>query len=41
MKKRIREGMRRKGSEWCSEGNRKVVESMKECFLVWRRARSK
>ena len=35
----IREGMRRKGSEWWSEEIRRVVERNKECFLVWRRKR--
>ena len=39
-KRRIREGMRRKGSECWNEEIRRVVERKKKCFLVWRRKRS-
>ena len=37
--RKIREGKRRKGSEWWSEEIRKVVGRKKECFLKWRRTR--
>ena len=38
--RKIREGKRRKGSEWWSEEIRRVVGRKKEGFLTWRRARS-
>ena len=38
--KKIKEGKRRKGSEWWSEEIRRVVGREKECFLIWRRKRS-
>ena len=38
--RKIREGKRRKGSEWWSEEIRRVVGRKKECFLIWRRTRS-
>ena len=37
--RRIREGIRRKRSEWWSGEIRKVVEK-KGCFLIWRRTKS-
>ena len=36
----IREMKRKKGSEWCSEGIRRIVGRKRECFLIWRRTRS-
>ena len=36
----IREGKKRKGSEWWSEIISRVVGRKKECFLIWRRKRS-
>ena len=38
--KKIREGKRRKESEWWSEEIRRVVGRKKEGFLKWRRTRS-
>ena len=38
--RKIREGKRRKGSEWWSEEIRKVVGKKKECFLRGSRTRS-
>ena len=38
--RKIREGKRRKGSEWWSEEIRRVVERKKEGFLIWSRTRS-
>ena len=38
--RKIREGKRRKGSEWWNEEIRRVVRREKECFLKWRRTRS-
>ena len=37
--KRIKQGMRRKGSAWRSEEIRRIVRK-KECFSIWRRSRS-
>ena len=37
--RKIREGERRKESEWWSEEIRKVIGRKKECFLIWRRRR--
>ena len=37
---RIREGVRRKGSEWWNEEIWRVVGRKKEYFLIWRRIRS-
>ena len=37
--RRIREEIRRKGSEWWSEEIRRIVERKTECFLVWRMTR--
>ena len=33
--RKIREGKRRKGSEWWSEEIRRVVGRKKNCFLIW------
>ena len=38
--RKIREGKRRKGSAWWSEGIRRVVGRKKDCFLIWKRTRS-
>ena len=38
--RRIREGRRRKESEWWSEEIRRVVGRKKEFFCIWRRTRS-
>ena len=38
--RKIREGKRREGSEWWREGIRRVVRRNKDCFLIWRLARS-
>ena len=36
--KRIKQGMRRKGSAWRSEEIKRIVRK-KECFSIWRRSR--
>ena len=38
--RKIREGRKRKESEWWSEEIRRVVRRKKEGFLIWRRTRS-